>query len=337
MPARTARVAAVIPCYRVERHIVDVIRTLPPLVSTVVVVDDRSPDNFVERVEALNDPRVVLLRHEVNQGVGGALVTGYRECLRRNVDVVVKVDGDGQMPPEHLPALLRPLLRGLADYTKGNRWHSPQALASMPGLRRLGNSALSFLTKAATGYWRIFDPCNGYTAIRACVLRRVPLERLARNYFFETSMLLQLNALGAVVKDVPIPACYGDEVSSLRVRRVLWQFPLALLKGGLGRLWARHFVRDFGPLALCLSGACPLLSWGVGFSSWQWLRSILTNVPATPGTVMLGALPIVLGFQLLLQAGQLDLAAEPKEPLCSEEGPLAEPAPFSPEAPAKAA
>ena len=129
-----ARVAVVIPCYRVEEHIVEVIRSLPSFVSTIVVVDDKSPDQFVDKVLALNDPRVVLIRHEINQGVGGAMITGYRECLRRGEDVIVKVDGDGQMDPAHLPALIRPLLLGEGDYTKGNRWHDNRGLIAMPAV-----------------------------------------------------------------------------------------------------------------------------------------------------------------------------------------------------------
>jgi dolichol-phosphate mannosyltransferase len=321
---RPARVAVVIPCYRVERHIEEVIRTLPAFVSTIVIVDDKSPDQFVDRVQALRDPRVVLLRHDVNQGVGGAMITGYRECLKRDPDVVVKMDGDGQMDPAHLLALISPLLHGQADYTKGNRWFDLEALVAMPWTRRIGSMGLSFLTKAATGFWSIFDPCNGYTAIRTSVLRRIPLDRVARNFFFESSMLLHLGTIGAVVKDVPTPALYGTEVSTMHLRRVLLGFPPGLLRGGFRRVWLRHFVRDFSQLSVCLTCGVPLMSWGLAFSSVKWLQSILTGVPATSGTVMVGALPFLLGFQLLLQATQLDVAAEPREPHCKND-PLDEP------------
>jgi dolichol-phosphate mannosyltransferase len=323
---RRARVAVVIPCYRVEQHIAKVVRSIPPLVSTIVVVDDKSPDRFVEKVLAVNDPRVVLVRHEINEGVGGAMITGYKECLHHGVDLVVKMDGDGQMDPAYVAALVRPLLLGRADYTKGNRWHDPQALAAMPGVRRLGNTGLSFLAKAASGYWRLFDPCNGYTAIRASVLGRLPLDQLSKNFFFETSMLVELNVLGAVIRDVPIPARYGDEKSTLSIRKVLWHFPLALAKAGLSRIWKRHFVRDFGPISLCLVWGSLLMGWGSCFGAWKWLRSILEGVPASAGTVMLSAMPFLMGFQLLLQAGLLEISAEPGLPLCHEE-PLGEPLP----------
>ena len=271
------------------------------------------------RIRQLNDPRVVLLQHEQNQGVGGALVTGYRECLRRGADIVVKMDGDDQMDPEQLPALLQPLLRGQADLTKGNRWADSQRLQTMPTIRRLGNLGLSFAIKLCSGHWQVFDPCNGYTAIRASVLRRVPLERLARDYYYETSMLVQLNVLQGVVQDVPIPARYADETSSLRIGRILRRFPLALLRSLLYRIWQRHFVLDFGPCALFLSSGLVLVSWSLLFGGWHWLHSIWTQTPATAGTVMLAALPLLLGFQLLLQASVLEMNHKDRTPLCRDD------------------
>jgi dolichol-phosphate mannosyltransferase len=312
-------IAVVIPCFKVEPHIVEVIKTIPPSVSTIVVVDDKSPDNFVAKVRALQDSRLVLIRHETNQGVGGAMVTGYQECLRRNVDIAVKMDGDGQMDPAYLPALLRPLLRGEADYSKGNRWHDLNRLASMPAVRRRGSVILSFLTKLTSGYWRLFDPCNGYTAIRTCVLRLVPLEQLSKNFFFETSLLVQLNVLGAVIRDVGVPARYGNEKSTMSISRVLKHFPLALFRSWKYRLWQRYFVRDFGAVSLCLLGGAALTGWGLAFGGWKWLQSIFTGVPNTAGTVMLAALPFLMGFQLLLQAALLEVVTEPTRPLSQDE------------------
>jgi hypothetical protein len=313
---RRANVAVVVPCYRVADQVVRVIRGVPDWAQTIVCVDDRSPDDSSERIRRLNDPRVVLLRHEHNQGVGGAVVTGYRECLRRGADVIVKMDGDDQMDARHLPALIEPLLRGEADYTKGNRWADQEQLRTMPPVRRFGNLALSFALKLCTGHWRIFDPCNGYTAIRASVLRQLPLERLARDYYFETSMLVELNVVRAVVQDVPIPARYADEKSSLRVGRVLRRFPTALVRSLLHRTWQRHFVRDFGPCALFGSSGLALVGWGALFGGWHWLRSYWARGPATAGTVMLAALPFLMGFQLLLQASVLEMNQSDRVPLC---------------------
>jgi dolichol-phosphate mannosyltransferase len=316
---RPAHIAVVVPCYRVAGQIARVIRGIPDWVRTIVCVDDCSPDDSGERLRRLGDPRVVVLRHEHNQGVGGAVVTGYRECLRRGADIIVKMDGDDQMDAGHLPTLVEPLLVGQADYAKGNRWADLERLQTMPAVRRLGNLALSFAIKLCSGHWQIFDPCNGYTAIRAGVLRQLPLDRLAADYYFETSMLVQLNVARAVVQDVPIPARYADEKSSLRIGRVLRRFPAALLRSLLHRIWHRHFLRDFGPCALFLASGLVLIAWSLVFGGWHWLQSAWTQTPATAGTVMLAALPFLMGFQLLLQASVLEMNQRDRAPLCQHD------------------
>jgi len=318
-PAGPAHVAVVVPCYRVADQVVRVIRGIPAWVRTIVCVDDQSPDDSAVRVQQLNDPRVLLLRHQQNRGVGGAVWTGYEECLRRHADIIVKMDGDNQMDPRYLPDLVEPLLCGEADYTKGNRWSEADQLRTMPAVRRLGNLALSFAIKVCSGYWRVFDPCNGYTAIRASVLRGVPRRHIARDYYFETSMLVQLNILGAVVRDVPIPARYGDEHSSLKVSRIVRRFPRALVRSFLQRVWQRHFVRDFGPCAMFLVSGLSLLAWSLLFGGWHWLHSVRTGTPATAGTVMLAALPFLLGFQLLLQAVVIEMSQAGTAPLCRDQ------------------
>jgi glycosyltransferase involved in cell wall biosynthesis len=329
---RFGHVAVVIPCYNVAPHIETVIRGIPSWVQTIVCVDDRSPDDSAARILQLHDPRVILVRNEKNLGVGGAVRRGYEECLRQHADVIVKMDGDDQMDPRYLPALVEPLLRGEADYSKGNRWcHSPAALSNqsennkreghrpMPRLRRLGNLALSFFTKAASGYWRIFDPCNGYTAIRASVLSLLDLECLARDYYFETSMLVELNKAGAVVVDVSMPARYGQEKSSLRIKTILARFPLALTRSFCSRIWYRHFIKDFGPFAVFFFFGLVLMFGSLLFGGWHWLQSLRSGVPATAGTVMLAALPFLMGFQLLVQAMVIDMSHSYSEPLCKDQ------------------
>lgn len=311
----TTRVAVVIPCYRVERHIADVIRGVPQFVSLIVAVDDACPNGSGDVAEELGDPRVIVIRHPRNQGVGGAMKTGFMECLRRGADVVVKMDGDGQMDPRLLPELIAPLLSGDADYTKGNRWTHRTSLAKMPQIRRLGNLGLSFLVKLASGHWNVFDPCNGYTAIHARALGQIDLNRVARDYFFETSVLVELGIIGAAVQDVPMPAIYGDEKSSLRIGRILRTFPRRLAVSCLRRIWSRHFVREFGPVGLFLTSGSLLVGWGTLFGVWAWVSSSLSGVPATSGTVMLSALPFLMGFQLLLQALVMDITARPQQRL----------------------
>lgn len=308
-------VAVVIPCYRVAGQIASVLQTLPTFIRTIICVDDRSPDDTAEQIRRLHDPRVRLVQHSVNQGVGGAMVTGYREALRLGAEIIVKMDGDGQMDPAFLPLLLSPILRGEVDYTKGNRWRDVAALDQMPAVRRVGNLGLSFLVKLASGYWTVFDPCNGYTAIRAEALRRIDLATLARGYFFEISLLVRLNVARAVVKDIAMPARYGDEISSLKVGRIVRQFPPLLLQSFLHRFWRRHFVHDFGPVALFSVGSVALLLWAVGFGLWQWAQSSVSGQVASAGTVMLAALPFLMGFQLLLQSVVLDINDEPTEPI----------------------
>jgi len=318
LPADRAglRVAVVVPAYRVEDRIEEVIRTLPVWVGTVVVVDDGSPDRTAERVEALRDPRVRLVRHERNLGVGAAVVAGFREALRHHPHVVVKMDGDGQMDPIHLPRLLGPLLRHEADLAKGNRYRNLRSLEGMPTVRRLGNAGLTFLVKLASGHWRMFDPTNGYLATRAELLERLDLDRLPRGYFFECGLLVELGLLRAKVQDVPIPARYRGEASSLSVGAALLGFPVRLLRGCVRRVLRHYFLYDFTAASLFLAAGIPLMAFGIGFGAYEWARSARTGIVASTGTVMLAALPVILGFQLLLQALVLDVASAPPEPVC---------------------
>lgn len=314
-PARNPHVAVIIPCFNVERQVERVVASVPQTVRTLVVVDDCSTDATAAALARLSDPRVVRVAHSANQGVGGAMVSGYRAALERGAQICVKMDGDGQMAPEYLPQLLEPLLRGEADYSKGNRFRDLDALVQMPRLRLIGNGVLSFLTKLVSGYWSIFDPTNGYTAIHADVLQRLDLDRLDRRYFFETSMLIELNIQGAVVRDVEIPARYADEVSSLRVWSEVLRFPPRLLRGFARRFFWRYMIRDFNVLTLCVLAAVPLLLFGLVFGGYRWWLSSTTGVPATAGTTILAALPVILGFQCLLSAVMLDMLYQPARPL----------------------
>jgi glycosyltransferase involved in cell wall biosynthesis len=311
------RIAAVVPAYRVENEIEAVLCSLPPYLDPVIVVDDGSPDGTAERVQRrlAEDRRIVLLRHEHNQGVGGAMLTGFRRALEAGAQVVVKVDGDGQMDLERLPGLLAPLVLGRADYTKGNRFRDFAALRQMPLIRRIGNMGLAFLSKAATGYWNLFDPTNGYVAIRAEVLAQLPLDRIDHTYFFETSMLANLYLLGAVVQDVPMPARYKGEVSSLLIHRVLFEFPPKLLATLLRRAVLKNFLYDFSMVTVYLLVGLPLLLFGILYGAVQWIHYARLALPAPTGTVMLPTLCVLLGIQLLLSATESDLRSVPREPL----------------------
>lgn len=304
-------VAVVIPCYKVAEMIEAVVREVPPSVRTIIAVDDASPDDTGSVLSRLVDPRLVVLTHKANRGVGGAVISGYREALDRGADICVKVDGDGQMRLDHLDRLLEPLISGQADFSKGNRFHHVEALRAMPKVRLVGNGGLSFLTKLVSGYWSVFDPTNGYTAIRADTLRQVGLQHVARRYFFETSMLAELNIIGARVCDVPIPARYGDEQSSLRVGQVLVSFPPLMVKSLSRRFFWRYMIRDFNVLTLCVLTGLPLLLFGLVFGAYHWWRSVATGMPATAGTTLLAALPVILGYLSLLVAAVIDMISEP--------------------------
>jgi glycosyltransferase involved in cell wall biosynthesis len=310
-------IAVVIPAYGVERNIQSVLGGLPSYLKHIIVVDDASPDSSGELVAeaAKNNRRITLVKHTQNQGVGGAMVSGFRKALELGAQVVVKLDGDGQMDPAHIPALVKPLIQGRADYVKGNRFRDFQSLQEMPLVRRVGNLGLSFLTKAATGYWGLFDPTNGYFAIRAEVLAQLPLHKIDRRYFFETSMLAHLYLLGALVMDVPIPARYRNETSHLSIRRTLFEFPLKLFATFLLRVLLKYYIYDFSMTSLYLMVGIPLLSFGGIFGAVKWIDYASRNVPAPTGTVMLPTLSVILGIQLLLSAIEIDMNSVPRKPL----------------------
>jgi dolichol-phosphate mannosyltransferase len=310
-------IAVVIPAYGVERDIQSVLGGLPEYIKHIIVVNDASPDSSGElvTVAAQKDRRITLIAHTQNQGVGGAMVSGFRKALDFGAQVVIKLDGDGQMDPAYIPSLIKPLIQGKADYVKGNRFRDFHSLQQMPFIRRLGNLGLSFLTKAATGYWGIFDPTNGFFAIRAEVLAQLPFEKLDRSYFFETSMLANLYLLGALVMDVPIPARYRNEASSLSIQRTLIEFPFKLLVTFFRRILLKYYIYDFSMMSLYLMVGIPLLLFGGIFGSVKWIEYASQRIPAPTGTVMLPTISVILGIQILLSAIEIDMNSVPHKAL----------------------
>jgi dolichol-phosphate mannosyltransferase len=307
------RIAVVLPCYRSRRQVLGVIKSLPAFVDHIVVVDDACPDETGEHVaQSMNDSRLVLVGHAENQGVGGATVSGYQAAIAAGADIVVKIDSDGQMDPALMPAFLQPITDGVADYTKGNRFFELESLRDMPRVRLFGNAALSLVNKFSSGYWDVMDPTNGYTAIHAKVLKRLPLTKLAKRYFFESDMLFRLGTMRAVVADIPMEARYRDEVSNLRVSNVLLDFPGKYLTRFLKRVFYAYLLRDFNAGSVQLLLGLTLLLLGGSFGAWHWLESIVTGVAATSGTVMLAAIPVLLGGHLLIGAMNYDIASVPK-------------------------
>lgn len=310
------RIAVVIPCYRVRAHVGQVLASIGPEVGWIIVVDDACPEQSGAWVrEHCQDPRVTVVEHACNQGVGGATITGYRHALHTPADVVVKLDGDGQMDPALLPRFASPLLSGHADYAKGNRFHRISFLRGMPLVRLAGNAALSFLSKLSSGYWQVSDPTNGYTAIRREVLRELELERIAKRYFFESDLLYRLNQMRAVVADVPMRARYEDETSNLSPARIFGPFLLGHLRNTLRRIGYGYLVRGFSLASIELLLGSMLLLGGGMFGIWRWYLSVQSGLPATAGTVMTAGLPVIIGMQMLLSWLNFDVASEPLQPV----------------------
>lgn len=310
------RIAVVIPSYKVTRHILDVIARIGPEVDAIYVVDDACPDGsgaFVQR--ECKDSRVRVLFNDVNLGVGGAVMHGYRVAASDGFDCLVKIDGDGQMDPRLLKTFAAPILRGEADYTKGNRFHRPEDVSGMPLVRLIGNAGLSFMTKVSTGYWQLFDPTNGYTAISSRVVAHLPLDKVSKRYFFESDLLFRLGTIRAVVQEIPMKAVYADEVSNLKVSTVLPQFAMGHLRNFIKRIYYGYYLRGFSVASVELILGLIFVTFGVIFGSIEWWKSIEQNRYASSGIVMIAALPVVLGVQLLLSFLHFDVASEPSDPI----------------------
>jgi glycosyltransferase involved in cell wall biosynthesis len=312
----SSTVAVVIPCYRVKRQILQVLSRIGEECDAIYVVDDACPEGTGSYVEEnSDDARVRVLLNDTNQGVGGAMVTGYRAALADGATVIVKLDGDGQMDPAWIPRMVQPILDRQADYVKGNRFFDLESVRSMPTARLLGNGVLSFLSKVSTGYWNLFDPTNGFTAIHASVARQIPLHKLSRGYFFETDVLFRLNTLRALVWEVPVPAHYGAEQSSLVIRRVLFEFLWKHVVNTVKRLFYGYFLRNFSIASIEIVLGPVFLVFGTAVGISRWGESAASGVPATSGTVMLAALPILIGFQLLLSFLSYDVQNIPRDPV----------------------
>nr|NIR58837.1 glycosyltransferase family 2 protein [Gammaproteobacteria bacterium] len=279
LPQRAPIVAVVVPCFRVSKQILDVLGAIGPEVARIYVVDDCCPDGSGDLVEAeCRDARVKVLRNDRQRGVGGAVLTGYRQALRDGADVLVKIDGDGQMDPGLVPRLIAPILDASADYTKGNRFYRPDDLQAMPRVRLFGNAILSFLTKFSTGYWEVFDPTNGFTALHGAVARELPLDKLSEGYFFESDLLFRLNTVRAVVAEIPMAARYEDEESSLRIPRTTGLFLLGHASNLAKRIVYNYYLRSFSLASIELVLGLLLLAFGVTVGAYHWIVSPLRGV-----------------------------------------------------------
>ena len=315
---RGERIAVVIPAFKVSEHILGVVGNIGPEVSLIVVVDDCCPESSGLLVQNVSmDKRVKVLTHQENKGVGGAMITGYQFVLEEGADVIVKLDGDGQMDPALIPMLLEPILKEKADYVKGNRFFNVQAILRMPKVRILGNLVLSFFSKVSTGYWQVFDPNNGFTAIHASTLKQLPFEKISNRYFFESDMLFRLNLARAVVADVPMDAIYGDEKSNLSIVRTLFEFPMKHSRNFIKRIAYSYYLRDFTLASLELPVGLLLFTSGSVAALYNWIHSAQLNQATPTGTLILIALMLLSSVQLLLSFASYDMQSSPKKPISS--------------------
>jgi dolichol-phosphate mannosyltransferase len=305
--------SVVIPCYKVTRHIMDVIDAMPAIVERIYVIDDCCPDKSGDFIRAHNkDPRVTVLVNEKNKGVGGAVMTGYKAAMADNMLITVKVDGDGQMDPALIPEFIEPILSGEADYTKGNRFYNLEEIHQMPKIRLIGNAVLSLMNKLSSGYWDVFDPTNGYTAIHVDVLRKMPFAKISERYFFESDMLFRLNTLRAKVVDIPMDAHYGSEESHLKIGTIIGDFTKKNVRNTFKRIFYNYFLRDMSIASIELVVGTCLLTFGAGYGFYHWVKSAQDGLATPTGTVMLAVLPIVIGVQLLLSFLAYDIEHVPR-------------------------
>lgn len=306
------RIGVVIPAYKAKAQILSVLETIGDEVHSIYVVDDHCPQEtgcFVE--QEVDDGRVQVIYHTTNRGVGGAVITGMKAALRDGMEIVVKVDGDGQMDPALIPQFVQPIMDGIADFTKGNRFFDPDAVRAMPGTRLFGNAVLSFLTKLSSGYWNLFDPTNGYIAWDCRLLSVLPLDKIATRFFFESDLLFRVNLFRAKGIDIPMTAVYGDEESNLRLSDIVGPFLLGNLRNLAKRICYNYFLRDFSVASLELIFGLALSLFGLIYGIVYWG----VDTPATAGRVMIAALPLLTGIVLLLGFVNFDIQQIPREPI----------------------
>ena len=300
-------IAVVIPAHDEEKLIGETISGIPAFVDRIIVVDDRSSDNTAAAVEALDDHRVELIRHGRNEGVGAAIVTGYKRARDEGIDVTAVMAGDNQMDPADLQTLVEPVARGDVDYAKANRLFTGQAWNLIPRTRYLGNAVLSLLTKVASGYWHVADSQTGYTAVSLEYLQLIDLDRIYRGYGMPNDMLVHLNIWNARVRDFPSRPIYNvGERSGIRLRKVVPRISWLLLKGFFFRMREKYVIRDFHPLVFFYFLGFLMTTLGLVLGIVEVVLRLMGNAITTP-TIVLVALLLISGSQFMLFAMWFDM------------------------------
>jgi len=309
---RGLSVAAVIPAYNEELLIAKTIDELPDFVDVIIATNDGSKDRTLEILNQLADEnkKLVVLNNERNRGIGFTIVRGLKEALARGVDLAVPIAGDAQCDTSYLARMIDKLVDERLDYVKANRFNNLTALRAMPRFRRVGNIVISLINKFATGYYSIFDSQNGYGIFPKSTLERLPFELIGKRYDYENTLLLALGVINARIKDIPVPAIYGDETSTIKffptVRRAL----SVLFVGYWRRIYYKYVIFNFHPLALFLFGGLALTALSVAGGVFLAYLRIFEGSSPSSGTVMLAVVPFLVGFQLLLSAIVMDVNNE---------------------------
>lgn len=311
-----SKVAVVIPCYKVKSSILHVLKKIDKRITKIYVVDDDCPEKtglYVSR--NFKEKRINIIQHRKNLGVGGAVISGYQRAVRDGAEIIIKIDGDDQMDPSLMLNFIMPIISGKADYTKGNRFYNLEHVLNMPTERIFGNLILSFLTKISSGYWNIFDPTNGYTAIHKNIIQALPLKKIDKRYFFESDILFRLNILKAVVIDIPMPAKYGSEISNLKISKIFFEFLIKHFRNFFKRIFYNYYLRDLSIASFELPVALVFIMLGLYYGVNRWLYFYGAEIAAPAGVVILPAFLIIIGVQFLLSFLHFDINATPVNPI----------------------
>lgn len=309
---RKLKIAILVPCYNEEKLIAKTIETIPEFVDTIVAVNDGSNDKSLEILNRLakKNKRLAVLDNDTNQGLGKSMLNAFEYLQDTDIDAMGIMAGDAQMDPQYLPKLLDTLIDDNVDVVKANRFSQFHSVESMPRYRRFGNIFVSILTKFATGYYKLFDSLNGYVIYRKDIIDRIPKNIIGHRYEYENTMLVALSIVGAKIRDVPIPAVYGEEKSTINLFGSMMSTFRVLNKGFWQRIYYKYVLYSFHPIALFLFSGLFATLVGILWAIFVLYEKLANNISPSTGTVMLVVLPLILGFQLLLTAIIMDVNNE---------------------------
>ena len=318
-------IGVVVPAYNEEKLIKVTVDGIPDYVNRIYIVNDASTDKTAQVIESLDDPRIFIITHEVNKGVGAAIVNGYKQALKENADIIAVMAGDNQMNPAQLSNLLLPIIEGKADYTKGNRLISAEFRGGMSKLRLVGNAMLTLITKIGSGYWHIMDPQNGYTAISKRALTNIEIDTLYTYYGYCNDLLVKLNTFGFRTIDVVMPARYGQERSTIKYKTYIGKVSLMLFRKFLGRLKMKYMILSFHPLVLFYILGMIFVPFGMLFAAYIFIAKTILHWPVSPNYPLLDVLILIFGVQFILFAMLFDMQESKdnmrwSEPMCKNGG-----------------